>query len=281
MKNFSLNIKGKILEVNHPMVMGILNVTPDSFYDGSRTYCNAEAVEKRVRQMLQEGVDIIDIGGCSTRPDAPTVEESQELERVRLGCEIVRQLSPEILISVDTFRAAVAEKAVGEWGADIVNDISAGLLDPNMIPTVAKLKAPYIMMHTRGTPQEMTSLTSYPRGVTVGVAEGLHARIVEATQAGISDIIIDPGFGFAKTPEQNYELMRELEELHRLLDMRPMLVGISRKSMIYKPLQITPSESLPATDALNFYSLTKGAAIMRVHDVAAARQVCFIHNMLS
>lgn len=277
MDTFSLNLHGTIREFSSPLVMGILNVTPDSFYEGSRTYADPDAIRRQAAKMIAEGADIIDIGGCSTRPDAPSATVVQEHQRVELGCRIVRELSDEVIISVDTFRSEVAQRAVEQWGADIVNDVSAGLLDSQMIPTVARLHIPYIMMHTRGTPQTMTSLTDYPDGVVAGVASELHARIVEATQAGIADIIVDPGFGFAKTIEQNYELMRGLPQLRELLDHRPMLVGISRKSMIYKPLGITPAESLPATVALNMFALRCGASILRVHDVAAARQTVFVN----
>lgn len=278
MEKFSLNLRGRIREFDSPLVMGILNVTPDSFYEGSRTYVDPEQVRGRVEELLAGRPDIVDIGGCSTRPDAPSVSEEEETERVALGCRIVRELSQDVVVSVDTFRARVARRAVEEWGADIVNDVSAGLLDPEMIPTVAGLRVPYVMMHMRGTPQTMASLTDYPDGVVAGVASELHARVVEATQAGIADIIVDPGFGFAKTAEQNRELMCGLPELMALLDNRPMLVGISRKSMLYKPLGLTPDEVLPATVALDTIALQAGASILRVHDVAAARQTVFVNS---
>lgn len=280
MRKFSLNLHGELREFDKPLVMGILNVTPDSFYEGSRTYFDPELVRRRVANLLAEQPDIIDIGGCSTRPDSPTATEREELERVELGCRIIRELSKDVILSVDTFRSAVARKAVEEWGADIVNDVSGGLLDEAIIPTVAQLHVPYIMMHMRGTPQSMSRLTDYPDGVVAGVASELHARIVEATQAGIADIIVDPGFGFAKTVEQNYELMRGLPELADLLDQRPMLVGVSRKSMLYKPLGLTPADVLAATVALNMEALRLGAAILRVHDVEAARQTVFVNGKL-
>lgn len=279
MEKFSLNIRGEIREVDKPLVMGILNVTPDSFFSESRA-TTIHNVRMKALSLLGGGADIIDIGGCSTRPDAPTATEAEEMERVEMGCRTVREISRDAMVSVDTFRSSVARRAVEDWGADIVNDVSAGLIDPEMIPTVARLHVPYIMMHMRGTPRTMTSLTDYPDGVVAGVASELHARIVEATQAGIADIIVDPGFGFAKTIEQNWELMRGLPELYELLDRRPMLVGISRKSMLYKPLGLDPSEVLPATVALNTEALRLGAAILRVHDVEAARQTLFVNSQL-
>jgi dihydropteroate synthase len=223
------------------------------------------------QRLLAEGADIIDIGGCSTRPGSDSVSELQEMERVHLGISVVRELSAEVMISVDTFRSTVAARSI-EWGADIINDISAGLMDEQMIPTVAQLGVPYIMMHTRGTPDTMGSLTDYPDGVVVGVASELREQVVKASLAGIGDIIIDPGLGFAKTAAQNYELLAGTRELQMLLDNRPILIGLSRKSMIYKPLGITPADSLPGTIALNAIALELGAAIIRVHDVAPARQ---------
>lgn len=285
MKQFSLNIHGSIREFSRPLVMGILNVTPDSFYPGSRTLDGEDAgtalgVEAMAARLIAEGADIIDVGGCSTRPGSAPVSEQEEMCRVRLGVEAVRKLSSEVLVSVDTFRSRVARGAVEEWGADIINDISAGLMDEGMIPEVARLGVPYIMMHTRGTPDTMGTLTEYPEGVVAGVASELRGRIIEAQLAGIADIIIDPGFGFAKTVSQNYELMAGLDVLDAMLDHRPMLVGISRKSMIYKPLGLTPADSLPGTIALDTVALQKGAAILRVHDVAACRQTVDVVEML-
>jgi dihydropteroate synthase len=279
MRKFTLNIRRQIREFDRPLVMGILNVTPDSFYSGSRTLksayadeaLNRPAVEAMAQRLLAEGADIIDIGGCSTRPGSDSVSELQEMERVYLGISVVRELSAEVMISVDTFRSTVATRSI-EWGADIINDISAGLMDEQMIPTVAQLGVPYIMMHTRGTPDTMGSLTDYPDGVVVGVASELREQVVKASLAGIGDIIIDPGLGFAKTAAQNYELLAGTRELQMLLDNRPILIGLSRKSMIYKPLGITPADSLPGTIALNAIALELGAAIIRVHDVAPARQ---------
>lgn len=293
MKPFTLNIRGKILRIDHPLVMGILNVTPDSFYDQSRTLTpedgrpvdvtSAEAaarIAEKAKEMISQGADIIDVGGYSTRPGALPVSLEDELRRVEAGVRGVREISPDVLISVDTFRSEVARRAVEQWGADIINDISAGEEDAEMIPTVARLKVPYIMMHKRGTPETMAAMTDYPDGIVAGVVSELRPRIVKATLAGISDIIIDPGFGFAKSVEQNYRLMRGIPLLEKLLDDRPVLVGISRKSMIYKPLNIPVADTLPATHALNTIALSNGAAILRVHDVAPARQVVDVVKLL-
>lgn len=289
MRTFSLNIRGRIREFNRPMVMGILNVTPDSFYAGSRTLGDSAvaptaddyaAVAAAAARLLSEGADIIDIGGCSTRPGSDPVSPEAELERVLTGLRAVRELSDDVLVSVDTFRSEVAVAAVAN-GCDIVNDISAGLSDPEMIPAVARMGVPYIMMHMRGTPDSMQSMTDYPQGVVAGVAAELQERIIEATRQGVRDIIVDPGLGFAKTVNQNYELLRGLPELSRLLDCRPMLIGLSRKSMIYRPLGISPAESLPATIALDALALAAGAAIVRVHDVAPAVQTAAVMRLYS
>lgn len=281
MQSFSLNIRGHIREFSTPQVMGILNVTPDSFYAGSRTIGGeADRVDAMARQLVDEGADIIDIGGCSTRPGSETAAAAEEMRRVASGIEAVRRVSADIIISVDTFRASVARQAVA-LGADIVNDISAGTMDPGMIPAVAAMGVPYIMMHTRGNPDNMLTLTDYPLGVCAGVVSELQPQIVKATFEGIADIIVDPGFGFAKTPEQNYELMAGLPEVGRLLGDRPMLVGVSRKSMIYRPLGITPAEALPGTTVLNALALERGAAILRVHDVAACRQAVDVMRLFA
>lgn len=297
--SLTLNVKGRLVELKAPAIMGILNVTPDSFYAGSRTLdesgtqpCDGDnAVLAKAVELIRQGADIVDVGGYSSRPGADEVPVEEELRRVLTGVKAVREackvLEKEgfklpaagVLISVDTFRAEVAERAVGA-GADIVNDISAGLLDPAMIPTVARLRVPYIIMHMRGTPDTMSSLTDYPAGVVAGVAAELQARVNECHLAGIADLIVDPGFGFAKTAAQNYELMAGLRDLEYMLGGLPMLVGISRKSMIYKPLGLTPADSLPGTDALNALAVERGAAILRVHDVAAARQVAAVTEMI-
>lgn len=282
MKAFSLDIHGRLRRFETPAVMGILNVTPDSFYDGSRTpLTDRDALRRRVDMMLTEGADMIDVGGYSTRPGAAEVPVQEEIDRVMAGVETVREFDPEIPLSVDTFRAAVAKATVAPGLADIVNDVSGGMLDDSMFEAVAALKTPYILMHMRGTPATMQSLTDYPDGVVTGVTVELRRALDRLDELGIADVIIDPGFGFSKTAPQNYELFGHLGYLGRMLGNRPLLVGISRKSMIYKPLNLTPAQSLPGTIALNTMALERGAAILRVHDVGAAVQVRDVWQMMA
>lgn len=282
MKAFSLDIHGRLRRFETPAVMGILNVTPDSFYDGSRTpLTDRDALRRRVDMMLTEGADMIDVGGYSTRPGAAEVPVQEEIDRVMAGVETVREFDPEIPLSVDTFRAAVAKATVAPGLADIVNDVSGGLLDGSMFETVAALKTPYILMHMRGTPATMQSLTDYPDGVVTGVTVELRRALDRLDELGVADVIIDPGFGFSKTAPQNYELFGHLDYLGRMLGNRPLLVGISRKSMIYKPLNLTPAQSLPGTIALNTMALERGAAILRVHDVGAAVQARDVWQMMA
>ncbi|MGM9866099.1 MAG: dihydropteroate synthase [Muribaculaceae bacterium] len=271
---FTLNIRGRLVTFDRPAVMGILNVTPDSFFSGSRAM-SAYDIERRVETMLTQGVDIIDIGACSTRPGAEPVSDDEETARLSRGMEIVRRLAPDIPVSVDTFHASVARRAVTTMGCDIVNDISGGTLDDNMAATVADLHCPYILMHMRGTPATMQTLTEYGDDVTATVISELQRQVRRFEQAGVADIIIDPGFGFAKTVDQNYAVMAGLRRF--AIFGRPVLVGISRKSMITKALSIRADEALEATTALNAYALDRGADILRVHDVAAARQAVDIH----
>lgn len=275
---FSLNLKGRLAEYDHPAVMGILNVTPDSFYAGSRVTSSVE-LHRRVERMLAQGADIIDVGGYSSRPGADDVSPEEEMARVRRGVEAIRRVSADIPVSVDTFRADVARHAVLDWGADIVNDISGGALDSRMFPTVAELKVPYILMHMRGTPATMQTMTDY-EDVTADVVAELSGLMHQLELDGVADIIIDPGFGFAKTLDQNYELMRHLPQMAQLLG-KPVLVGISRKSMITKLLSVTADEALPGTVALNTFALLNGASILRVHDVEAAVQAVRIVSRLS
>ncbi len=282
MKAFSLDIHGRLRRFETPAVMGILNVTPDSFYDGSRTpLTDRDALRRRVDMMLTEGADMIDVGGYSTRPGAAEVPVQEEIDRVMAGVETVREFDPEIPVSVDTFRAAVAKATVAPGLADIVNDVSGGMLDDSMFEAVAALKTPYILMHMRGTPATMQSLTDYPDGVVTGVTVELRRALDRLDELGVADVIIDPGFGFSKTAPQNYELFGHLGYLGRMLGNRPLLVGISRKSMIYKPLNLTPAQSLPGTIALNTMALERGAAILRVHDVGAAVQVRDVWQMMA
>lgn len=275
---FSLNLKGRLAEYDHPAVMGILNVTPDSFYAGSRVTGTVE-LHRRVENMLAQGADIIDVGGYSSRPGADDVSPEEEMARVRRGVEAIRRVSADVPVSVDTFRADVARHAVLDWGADIVNDISGGALDSGMFSTVAELKVPYILMHMRGTPATMQTMTDY-EDVTADVVAELSGLMHQLELDGVADIIIDPGFGFAKTLDQNYELMRHLPQMAQLLG-KPVLVGISRKSMITKLLSVTADEALPGTVALNTFALLNGASVLRVHDVEAAVQAVRIVSRLS
>ncbi len=252
-----------------PRVMAILNVTPDSFYPGSRTP-EAEAVERRVREAVSEEAQLIDIGGYSSRPGADEVSPEEEWRRVKLGVGTVRRMAPDLTVSVDTFRSEVAAKALEAFGPLIINDISAGELDPGMFSVAAKYDVPYIAMHMKGDPKTMQSQTDYRRDITTEVVDYFRRRIDAMFAAGIrrENIILDPGFGFAKTTEQNYELLAGLDRLCAL--GYPVLAGLSRKSMIYKVLGATPAESLAGTVALGWECLRRGAAILRVHDVREA-----------
>ena len=254
--------------------MGILNVTPDSFFAGSRMD-STEKIAFRVRDMIEQGVDIIDIGAYSSRSGADDVSPDEELRRLENGMNILRSIAPEIPVSVDTFRASVACEAVKNLSVNIINDISGGDLDADMFQTVAEMKVPYVLMHMRGTPENMQQLTDYgTRGVTASVLDDLASKLNKLALMGVNDIILDPGFGFSKTLSQNYELMRNLEVFHTL--PAPLLGGVSRKSMITKALGITADEALPATTALHAFALDRGADILRVHDVREARQACDI-----
>ncbi len=255
-----------LLSLETPKVMGILNVTPDSFYAGSRTPDRA-AIRNRIEVMIQQGVDIIDIGGYSTRPGASDVTPDEEFRRLASGIECVRSINPQIPISVDTFRAGVARRCVEDFNVEIINDIGGGDLDPEMWHTVAELKRAYILMHSRGTPATMTSLNQY-NNVTADVISNLWQKVAELRRLGVADVIIDPGFGFAKDVSQNFSLMQNLKAF-QMLDA-PLLVGISRKSMIWRTLNVTPEESANGTTVLNTFALMNGANILRVHDVRQA-----------
>ena len=277
-KPFTLNIKGSLLTFERPAVMGIVNVTPDSFFEGSRTP-DADSITRRIESMVEDGVDIIDIGAYSSRPGAVDISPEEELDRLGRGIEIVRHIAPAIPVSIDTFRSSVAREAIG-MGADIVNDISGGDLDPDMFETIGSLHVPYIVMHMRGNPSTMQSMTDYgDRGVTATVLDDLGDKINRLALAGVCDIIADPGFGFAKTLEQNYELMNNLEVFDKL--ECPILVGISRKSMLTRLLDISSSQALAATTALNSFALDRGASILRVHDVKEAVQAVKIYSALN
>lgn len=274
---FSLNLKGRLHTYNRPQVMGIVNVTPDSFYSGSRTMHEAE-IGLRIESMIEEGVDFIDIGAYSSRPGADDISPQEEISRLSKGMTILRGIAPEIPVSVDTFRADVATAAIEEMGADIINDISGGTLDPRMFDTVAQLKTPYILMHMRGTPATMQQFTAYT-DVVADVVSDLSVKLRRLRLAGVADVIVDPGFGFSKTLEQNFELMSGLEAFSSL-DC-PVLVGISRKSMITRSLGIDPADALAPTVALDAIALTKGASFIRVHDIREAAQTVALFNLLN
>ena len=276
-KKYSLNIHGSLYELDSPKVMGILNVTPDSFYSGSRCSTDDALIERRVHQIIDEGADMIDIGGYSSRRNADDISPEEEYSRLDRGLRIIRTIAPQAIVSVDTFRADVARRCVENWGVEIINGISGGDLDDAMFDTVAGLKVPYILMHMRGNPATMNTLTQYDN-VVVDVIKDLGAKVQRLNALGVADVIIDPGFGFSKTVEQNYRLMNHLGFFHSLA--LPLLVGISRKSMIYRPLGITPEQSLNGTTALNMVALAAGTHILRVHDVKEACEAVKIHNLI-
>lgn len=275
---FSLNINGCLKEYNRPQVMGIINVTPDSFYEGSRNI-NCRDVATRVERMLEDGVDFIDLGGYSSRPGGDSVSIEEELNRVKIGLSAIRSVSRDIPVSVDTFRSEVARRSIEEWGADIINDISGGDLDNEMFDTISTLGVPYIMMHMRGCPENMQTFTDY-NDVTSDVTLELSLKLQRLRLLGVSDVIIDPGFGFSKTLEQNYDLLRHLDVFTEAFD-EPVLVGVSRKSMIYKALEISADEALNGTTVLNTISLVGGASFLRVHDVKEAVEAVKLYTKLN
>lgn len=264
----SIKIGSRLLTFESPKVMGILNLTPDSFYDGGK-HSTVESALIQAKKLIDEGADMIDIGAYSSRPGAMDISEQEEIDRAIPFIEAFRQYFPEMILSIDTFRAKVAETCV-KAGVHIINDISGGTLDENMFETVAKLQVPYILMHMRGTPSTMQKLTDY-KDVVNDVAESLGVQIAKLRQLGVKDIILDPGYGFAKTIDQNYELLLRVNELHYF--GLPILGGISRKSMIYKKIGLKPNEVLPGTIALNTLLLERGVQILRVHDVIEAKQL--------
>ncbi|WP_270612298.1 dihydropteroate synthase [Bacteroides intestinalis] len=261
-----INVNGSLLDLSGPCVMGILNITPDSFYAGSRMQTEAE-IAARAQQILDEGAGIIDIGAYSSRPNAENVSPREEMERLRMGLEILRKTQPGAVISVDTFRADVARMCVEEYGVAIINDIAAGEMDTDMFRTVAELNVPYIMMHMQGTPQNMQQHPHYDN-LLKEVFLYFAQKVQQLRDLGMKDIILDPGFGFGKTVEHNYELLAHLEEF-RVFEL-PLLVGVSRKSMIYRLLGNTPQDALNGTTVLDTICLLKGADILRVHDVREA-----------
>lgn len=268
----TINCKGNLIDLNHPKVMGILNLTPDSFYDGG-FYAGEKRILQQVERMLTEGATFIDVGAYSSRPGAKHISEEEELSRLMPALASILTRFPEILISVDTFRSGIAQKAV-QAGAAMINDISAGQLEEQMLDVVAELQVPYCMMHMPGTPQNMQNSTNYS-DVLQEIMHFFTKRIQLARAKGINDLILDVGFGFGKTLEQNYMLLKNLD-LFQSLDL-PLLIGLSRKSMLYKLLELAPEDALNATSVANTLALTKGAKILRVHDVKEAMQCIKIH----
>jgi len=271
----TLNCRGELIDLSSPKVMGILNLTPDSFYDGGK-YADTKEILAQVEKMLAAGATFIDIGAYSSRPGAEPISEDEELKRILPIVELLTTEFPEILISIDTFRSSVAAQCL-QIGAAVINDISAGSLDEEMLPVIAKYNVPYIMMHMKGNPQNMQSQTDYDDLLT-DVLFYFSGRLARARELKINDVIIDPGFGFAKTLEQNYELLQNLNLLGAL--EVPILSGLSRKSMIYKPLNSDAERALNGTTALNMVALTKGVKILRVHDVAEAMECVQLYNQL-
>lgn len=272
----TISINGALRDFTPAWVMGIINATPDSFYAGSRTP-EASGIAGRATAMLADGADCLDVGGYSSRPGCADISPEEEYSRLAMALEQVRRVSEEAVVSVDTFRASVARRCVEEWGVQIINDISGGDMDPEMFSTVADLGVAYVLMHMRGTPQTMTGLTDYS-DVTAEVISDLAFKLARLRQAGVADVIIDPGFGFAKTVEQNFEMLARLRDFQAL--GCPVLAGISRKTMIWRTLGCTPEESLNGTTVLNTLALDRGASILRVHDVKAAREAVLLHQAL-
>ncbi len=274
--NYTLNIRGKLLTMDKPLVMGIINVTPDSFFAGSRINSEAQILAK-AGQMLTEGADILDIGGYSSRPDAAEVPTDEEISRVVRAVLLIKDAYPDAILSIDTFRAAVAQAAI-EAGADLINDISAGLLDEQMLTIVGQLKVPYIAMHMRGTPQTMKGMTDY-NDILNEIASYFAERVAACKAAGIHDLILDVGLGFAKTIDQNFFLLKNLSYFKQI--GFPLLIGLSRKSMIYRTLEISPEEALNGSTALHMVALENGASILRVHDVKEAVEVVKLYKKIT
>ena len=272
----TINCKGQLIDLSTPKVMGILNVTPNSFFDGGK-YKNENEILSRVEKMLLDGATFIDLGAYSSKPSAEFVSEEEEISRIVPAIDLILKNFPETIISIDTFRAEVAKASI-ESGAAIINDIAAGNLDEKMFEIIAKYNVPYIMMHMRGNPQTMQTLTDYD-DIVKEMVFYFSERIASARSFGINDLIIDPGFGFAKTLEQNYEVFQKME-LFSVLEL-PMLIGISRKSMIYKTLNSNAEQALNGTTVLNTLALTKGAKILRVHDVKEAMQCVILFNKIN
>lgn len=275
--HLTLNLSGQLLSLERAVVMGIINVTPDSFYSTSRI-AGEQELRTRIDTLLREGASIADLGAYSSRPGAEEVSAQEEMGRLAPALRILRDEYPALPVSVDTFRADVARWAVQEYGVAMINDISGGALDPQMYPTIAKLQVPYILMHMRGTPQTMGGLTDY-QDLILDLIDYFIQRVGQLTELGVHDIVLDPGFGFSKTLEQNYELLARMSDLGTVLP-QPLLVGISRKSMIYRLLGQTPEEALNGTSILHAFALERGAKILRVHDVAPAVEAIRLYEAM-
>ncbi len=273
---YTINVGGVLMDLSEPHVMGILNVTPDSFYAESRQQSDSQ-IENRVRQIMDEGGSIIDIGACSSRPGATDLSTQEEMERLRGALRVLRQVAPEAVVSVDTFRADVVKMCVLEYGVQMVNDISGGEIDADMFQTVAKLGVPYVLTHIKGTPQSMQDAPLYD-DLMVEMLQYFGLKTQQLHELGVKDIILDPGWGFGKTLAHNYELMDRLEDL-KVLEL-PIMAGVSRKSMIYKLLECAPQDALNGTTVLNTIALLKGVSILRVHDVKACMEAVRIVRMM-
>ncbi|MAT79299.1 MAG: dihydropteroate synthase [Flavobacteriales bacterium] len=269
----NINIRGELFDLSKPKVMGILNLTPDSFYDGGK-FKDINIVDNHISKMIKDGMDILDIGGYSSRPGAKEISLKEETNRVLPIVKHIRKKFPDLIISIDTFRSEIANACLNE-GADIINDISAGILDKKMLQTISNFNCVYIMMHMLGKPQNMQNYPSY-ENVVIEIIQFLSERIKIARDNGIVDLISDPGFGFGKTLENNFEILNNLEKF-KILDI-PILVGFSRKSMIYKTLKTNSENALNGTSALNTIALTKGVKILRVHDVKEAKECIILHE---
>ena len=275
--HLTLNLSGQLLSLERAVVMGIINVTPDSFYSTSRI-AGEQELRTRIDTLLREGASIADLGAYSSRPGAEEVSAQEEMRRLAPALRVLRDEYPALPVSVDTFRADVARWAVQEYGVAMINDISGGALDPQMYPTIAELQVPYILMHMRGTPQTMGEQTDY-QDLILDLIDYFIQRVGQLTELGVHDIVLDPGFGFSKTLEQNYELLARMSDLGTVLP-QPLLVGISRKSMIYRLLGQTPEEALNGTSILHAFALERGAKILRVHDVAPAVEAIRLYEAM-
>lgn len=276
-KKQSLQCRGRLIRFDRPLLMGVLNITPDSFYSGSRIL-DPEKLREKAVQMTEEGADILDVGAYSSRPGARDIPETEELSRLEKALPVIRKASPEPLLSVDTFRHRVAERAVREFGADIINDVSGGNLDSDMFDTVARLGVPYVLMHMRGTPANMQEHAVY-KDVVNEIMLDFSGRINRLNRLGVKDIIIDPGFGFAKTVDHNFQILSRLGAFR--IFQQPIMTGLSRKSMIYKTLDTTAEDALNGTTVLHALALMKGTNILRVHDVRPAREaILLVSRML-